>query len=130
MRTLTLFAGALLALAVSTSLSAQQSAVVSSQELDAALESSARSVDADRAVVARVLSREDVERIAESHGLGDRLEDARAVAGQLGGERLTQAAAYARTVEVQLAGGQTITFSAITLIVILLIVILVILIAD
>jgi hypothetical protein len=130
MRTLPLFAGALLALALSNPLSAQKSTVVSTQELDAALESRARGVDADRADVARVLSRVDVREIARSHGFGDHLEDARTAAAQLDGERLTDAALYARSLEVQLAGGQVITISAITLVIVLLIVIVVILIAD
>jgi hypothetical protein len=129
MRTSVLFAGSLVALALCAPVSAQ-SPVVSQSELDRALESHARSVDADRATVLRVLSRADVKRLGKSQGLADHLENARALATQLDGERLSQAAGYARTLELQLAGGQTITFSAMTLIVILLIVIIVILIAD
>ena len=130
MRTPSLFAGAVLALALCAPLSAQQSSVVSSSELDAALESRARNVEAERSAVVRVLSRSDVEEIARSNGFADRLDEARSMATHLDGEGLADAAFYARNIEMQLAGGQTITFSAITLIVILLLVVIIILIAD
>ena len=126
----TLFAGAVLALALCAPLSAQNSSVVSQSELDTALESRAERVEADRSTVVRVLSRRDVMDMASSHGFGDRLEDARAAATHLDGERLAEASLYARNIELQLAGGQTITFSAITLIVILLLVVIIILLVD
>ena len=129
MRTLPFVAGAALALALSTTLSAQQS-VVSTRELDAALEARSRSVESERAVVSRVLSRADVNAIAKDRGLEDRLQEARARTSELTDERLEQVAGYARTIELQLAGGQTVTFTAATLIVILLLVVIIILIAD
>ena len=130
MRTLSLVAGAALALVIGSPLCAQQGPIVSTQEMEAALESHDRSVEADRAVVARVLARTDVRAAARAHGFADRLEEASALAGSLTGERLAQASAHARALEVQLAGGQTISFNVLTLIIILLLVIIVILIAD
>ena len=129
MRTLPFLAGAALALALSTTLSAQQS-VVSPRELDAALEARSRSVESERAVVTRVLSRADVKAIAKDHGLEDRLQEAGARTSQLTDEQLAQVAGYASTIELQLAGGQSVTFTATTLIIILLLVVIIILIAD
>jgi hypothetical protein len=62
--------------------------------------------------------------------MASELERARTMARSLEGERLTRAAAAARAIEVDLAGGQTVVFSTTTLIVILLLIIIVILIAD
>ena len=117
--------GGLLAVAP---LAAQQSPVVGTAEMDAALESRAGSVDADRAAVRRVLERPEVAQVADQFGVD--IEDARAAVGALEGERLTQAAELSASVEQALAGGQTFSISTITLILILLLVIIVILIAE
>jgi hypothetical protein len=130
MRTPSVFAGAVLAFALCAPLPAQQTPVVSPDEIDAALASRARSVDADRSAILRLLSRADVRAVAESRGVGLRLDDARAAVTRLDGEPLSRLGGYARSVEAQLAGGQTITMTTGTLIVILLLVIIVILVAD
>lgn len=103
-------------------------AVVGDAEIGAALDGHTASEAADRAVVERVLATDEAEAAAESLGVdAERVQDAVRV---LEGERLSTAASYARTIEDQLAGGQTISFNAITLIIILLLVIIVVLIAD
>lgn len=130
MRTLPLVAGASLALAVSTPLAAQQGPVVTPAEIDAALEAHDGRIASDRALVERVLARGDLRAAAEAAGLGNDLADARAAVAGLDGERLSRAADYARALEQQLAGGQTITVSAVTVIIVLLLVILVVLIAS
>jgi len=130
MRKIHFFATTLLALALSAPLAAQQSPAISTQELDAALQSHAQDVDADRSVVARVLARPDVESAVRAAGFGDDLENARAATGGLEGSTLARAAATARTIEAQLAGGQSITFTTTTIVLILLLIIIIILIAN
>jgi hypothetical protein len=130
MRTVSPIFGAMLVLAALTPLAAQETSVVSRGELDAALTNQGAGVDADRAAVGRVLTRPDVEAAVRSAGMGSELEQARAQVGTLQGDRLARAAAAARALEVDLAGGQTIVFSTTTLIIILLLIIVIILIAD
>jgi hypothetical protein len=130
MRTLPLAIGTLAVLTTLNPLDAQEGPVVSREEMEAALITRAAGVDTDRAVVQRVLARSDVEAAARSAGMASELERARTLTGSLQGERLTRASAVARAIEVDLAGGQSVTFSTTTLIIILLLVIIIILIAD
>ena len=105
---------------------AAQSPVVTEAELNAALSDRSAEVAADRAAVQATLARPEVADVASSIGVD--IEDARTAAGSLTGAELARAVAASQNVEQALAGGQTFSISAITLIVVLLIVILVILI--
>jgi hypothetical protein len=105
MRTSLLVAAVAAAMALFTPLSAQQQPVVSQRELDAALGAGAQRLEAERAVVTRVLSRAEVEEIAKAQGWADRLGDARTAVGQLNGMRLERASEHARALEQALAGG-------------------------
>jgi len=123
-------AAALLAatLLVATPAAAQQAPVVGAAELNAALDDHAAAVAAERAEVQATLARPEVAEVAS--GLGVDVEDARAAAESLSGAELARAVALSRGIEQSLAGGQTISFNATTLIIVLLLVIIVVLIAD
>jgi hypothetical protein len=118
---------ALGALMLATPVAAQETAVVTGAELDAALESRASSTDAQRAAVSRVLDRPEVASVAGQMGVD--LDEAKGAVAGLNGAPLARAAGLARDIEQSLAGGQTFSISAITLIIVLLVIILVILIA-
>ena len=116
------------ALLVAAPAAAQESAVVSAAELNAALVDHSAQVAADREVVQATLARSEVAAVASSVGVD--IEDARDAARSLSGEQLARAVAVSRSIDQALAGGQTISFNATTLIIILLLVIIVVLIAD
>jgi hypothetical protein len=107
---------------------AAQETPVTGAELDAALEARAGSTEADRAAVSRVLDRPEVAKVAEQMGV-DIAAAKGAVAG-LDGAPLARAAGVATDIERALAGGQTFSINATTLILILLLIIIVVLIAD
>lgn len=123
-------AGALLALAISSSpLAGQRPPVATQAEMEAALGAEAAAAERDRAAVRRALDRPEVERVAERAGLD--LDAARDGVGLLDRSDLATAADYARAIELQLAGGgQTFSINATTLIIILLLVIIIVLIAE
>jgi hypothetical protein len=119
---------AAVALLAAAPAAAQESAVVSEAELNAALADHSTQVTADREVVQATLARPEVAVVASSMGVD--IEDARAAARSLSGAELARAVAVSRSIDQALAGGQTISFNATTLIIILLLVIIVVLIAD
>ena len=119
---------AALALLVAAPAAAQQGPVVGPAELDAALADHSAATAGDRAAVQATLARPEVAEVAS--GMGVDIEDARAAAESLSGEELARAAAVSREIDQALAGGQVISFNAITLIIILLVIIIVVLIAD
>lgn len=118
---------ALLAAPVSAQ-EAHEQTVVNDDEIGAALQGDAAATAEDRAVLERVLATEEARTAAEKLGVDvERVIDASRVAE---GERLATAADHARTIEDQLAGGQTISFNYVTVALILLLVIVVILLVD
>ena len=93
--------------------------------LDAALQQHVSSSTADRAMVLRLLEREDVKKVAGEAGFD--LRRAASAVNTLEGQDLANAAAQARQVERALAGGQsTITISTTLIIIALLVIILIV----
>ena len=117
-----------LVLATPSAVRAQQAPVVTGSEMDAALEARGSAAEADRAAVRRVLDRPEVAGVARQMGVD--LNEARGAVAALDGEQLGRAAAVSADVERALAGGETFTINATTLIIVLLLVILVVLIAE
>ena len=111
-------------------LSGQETPVPDRAELDGAIESHETRADLDRAVLSRVLSHPEVQRAASGAGMESDLERARVAVPTLASGPLRQAAEHARSLETQLAGGQTLSISTTTIILILLIIVIIILIAD
>lgn len=110
---------------------AQQPAVphaASASAIDQALQQHVAGVDADRAVVQRLLERPDVRALAAEVGLDVRR--AQTAVATLDGDQLSQVAAQARQAEQQLAGGQSLTISYTLIIIALLVVILLIVAID
>jgi hypothetical protein len=118
--------------AVPPGASAQQAGAIQHaappEALDQALDDHLSTVDADRAVVQRLLERPDVRALAADIGLDVRR--AQSAVATLAGDQLTELAARARQAEQQLAGGQSVTISYTLIIIGLLILILLILIID
>jgi hypothetical protein len=101
-----------------------QNHVITKSALDKAVQARVTQEQADRAVILAVLERADVRTVALKAGLS--VEKAQAVVSTLQGEDLGQAAAYARQVQNELAGGaSTIVISTTTIILVLLIILLV-----
>lgn len=97
--------------------------------IDQALQQHVSAVDADRALVQRLLERSDVQALADEIGLDVRR--AQAAVATLGGEQLSDLAARARLAEQSLAGGQSrITISTTLIIIALLVLILLIVAID
>jgi hypothetical protein len=109
---------------VSTPAFAQQPRVVDTATMSQALAGKADSENAQRALVRRVLVREDVREMAGRMGLS--VERADAAVATLSGAELTVLAEHANTIETQaLAGGaNTIVISTTTLLLVLIVVIL------
>jgi hypothetical protein len=103
---------------------AQQSHVVSKSALDQAVQQRVIQEQADRTALRDFLQQPAVKDAAAKAGLP--LEKAEAAVSTLHGQDLAQAAAQARTVNAQLAGGaSTIVISTTTIIIVLLIIILI-----
>jgi len=103
----------------------EQPSVVSAADLDRALAARGTGEDDARQLLRDLLARPDVAELAADMGL--ELQRAQDAVQTLEGEQLQELAAQARHVQGDLAGGQTITISLVTL---LLIIIIVILLAD
>lgn len=117
----------LLSLFVVGSVEAQdaQGHTVTDAELRSAVTSKVEKEGADRALLKRVLSTEQVRSVGEDAGLD--VERARSAVGLLDGAALGRVAALAQDVDDQLAGGQsTVTITTTTIILVLLILILLI----
>jgi hypothetical protein len=103
---------------------AQQTHVVNKSALDQAVQQRVTQEQADRAALHEFLQQPAVKDAAAKAGLP--LDKAEAAVSTLQGQDLAQAAAQARTVNTQLAGGaSTIVISTTTIIIALLIVILI-----
>lgn len=96
--------------------------------IDDALQQHVAAVDADRAIVQRLLERPDVRGLAAEVGLD--IHRAKAAVATLEGNQLTELAAHARQAEQQLAGGQSLTVSYTLIIIALLVVILLVVAID
>ncbi len=97
--------------------------------IDQALQQHVTAVDADRAVVQRLLARPDVKALAAEMGLD--LRRAQTAVATIDGEQLSDLASQARQAEQELAGGQgSIRISTTLIIIALLVVILLIVAID
>jgi hypothetical protein len=119
---------ALGALMLAAPVAAQESAVVTGAELDAALEARGTATAAQRAAVSRVLDRPEV--AAAAGRMGVDIDAAKGAVQELDGAPLARAAGLAHDIEQSLAGGQVFSINAMTLVIILLLIIIVVLIAD
>jgi hypothetical protein len=107
---------------------AQTSHAAPQSALDAAVQDHSAAAAGDRETVARLLQRPEVQAIAGDLGLD--LRRAESAVATLDGPQLTELAAHARQAEQALAGGQSITISAIWIIIGLLVLILLILVLN
>jgi len=96
---------------------------VTGADLDAALAASARNEDAARARVRTLLARDEVRALADQVGLDMRSADA--AVDTLEGDELLQLAAQASAADAELAGGQTVTISLVSLLLIIIIIVLI-----
>src|SRR5687768_17160683 len=95
--------------------------------IDQALQQHVTAIDADRAVVQRLLARPDVRALAAEIGLDVRR--AQSAVAALDGAQLTELAAQARQAEEGLAGGQGSIRISTTLIIIALLVLILLIVA-
>ena len=107
---------------------AQQTHVIDKSKLDQAVQQRVSQEQADREALRTFLNNPTVQGVAAKAGLS--VAKAEAAVGTLQGDELRQAASQARTVNDQLAGGDTLVISTTTIIIILLIVILIVAIAS
>ena len=104
---------------------AQQPHVVDQRALDQQVAAKVAETVEQRAVIERLLEREQVRSIAERTGI--ELADVKAAVATLEGDELAQLAAHAQGVDDSLTGGQsTITISTTTIIIGLLVLILIV----
>jgi hypothetical protein len=122
------FAACLAVLMVAPMAGAQDH-VINKSALDQAVQQRVSQDQADRAVIVSLLQRAEVREIASKAGLS--VEKAQAAASTLQGRDLAVAAAQARQVQNNLAGGaNTIVISTTTIIIVLLLIILIVALAD
>jgi pyruvate/2-oxoglutarate dehydrogenase complex dihydrolipoamide acyltransferase (E2) component len=95
--------------------------------IDQALQQHVTAVDADRAVVQRLLARPDVKALAAEMGLD--LRSAQTAVATIDGEQLSDLASQARQAEQELAGGQGSVRISTTLIIIALLVVILLIVA-
>jgi hypothetical protein len=95
--------------------------------IDAALQAHVSAADADRAMVQRLLEREEVKEVAGAAGLD--LRRAASAVATLDGADLAAVAAQARQVDEALAGGQSRVVISTTMIIIALLVVILIIVA-
>ena len=106
-----------------------QEHVIGKSALDSAVQERVSREQADREAILSLLQRAEVREIAAKAGLS--LDKAQAAVSTLQGTDLAQAAAQARQVQNDLAGGaSTIVISTTTIIIVLLLVIIIILAVD
>ena len=116
--------GAVLAVTLTASTAfAQQTHVINKSALDQAVQQRVSQDQADREAIRTFLQNPTVKGVAEKAGLS--ADKAEAAVSTLQGDELRQAAGQARTVNAQLAGGDSITLSTTMIIIILLIIILI-----
>jgi hypothetical protein len=106
-----------------------QNHVIGKSALDNAVQERVGREQADREAILSLLQRAEVREIAAKAGLA--LDKAPAAVSTLHGTELAQAAAQARQVQNDLAGGaSTVVISTTTIIIILLLILLIVVIAD
>jgi hypothetical protein len=106
-----------------------QNHVIGKSALDKAVQDRVSRDQSDREAIRSLLQREEVREIASTAGLS--LEKAEAAVSALQGQDLQDAAAQARQVQNDLAGGaSTVVISTTTIIIVLLLVVLIVLVAD
>jgi hypothetical protein len=120
---------ACLAVLMVAPMASAQDHVINKSALDQAVQQRVTQEQADREVIMSLLQRAEVREIASKAGLS--VEKAEAAAATLHGKDLATAAAQARQVQANLAGGASnIVISTTTIIIVLLIIILIVAIAD
>ena len=119
---------AFLAVLLVAPMASAQSHVIGRAALDNAVQDRVSREQADRDAILSLLQRAEVRDIAAKAGLS--LEKAPAAISTLQGTELAQAAAQARQVQNDLAGGASVLVSATTIIIVLLLVIVIILAVD
>ena len=118
-----------LAVLLMAPIASAQNHVIGKAALDNAVQEKVSRDQADREAILSLLQRAEVRDIAAKAGLS--LDKAPAAVSTLQGRELAQAAAQARQVQNDLAGGaSTIVISTTTIILVLLIIILIVVIAD
>jgi hypothetical protein len=106
-----------------------QSHVIGKAALDNAVQDRVSREQADRDAILSLLQRAEVRDIAAKAGLS--LDKAPAAVSTLHGSELAQAAAQARQVQNDLAGGaSTVVISTTTIIIVLLLIVILVLVAD
>ena len=105
-----------------------QNHVIGKAALDNAVQDRVSREQADRDAILSLLQRAEVRDIAAKAGLS--LDKAPAAVSTLQGTELAQAAAQARQVQNDLAGGASVVVSTTTIIIVLLLVIVIILAVD
>jgi hypothetical protein len=103
---------------------AQQTHVINKSTLDQAVQQRVSQDEADREALRTFLSNPSVQRVAAKAGLS--VDKAGAAVSTLQGDELHRAAAQARTVNEDLAGGATVVITTTTIIIVLLIIILIV----
>jgi len=103
---------------------AQQTHVINKSALDQAVQQRVSQDEADREALRTFLANPAVQRVAAKAGLS--VDKAAAAVSTLQGDELQRAAAQARTVNADLAGGATVVITTTTIIIVLLIIILIV----
>lgn len=103
---------------------AQQTHVINKSALDQAVQQRVSQDEADREALRTFLADPAVRRVAAKAGLS--VDKAAAAVSTLQGDELQRAAAQARTVNADLAGGATVVITTTTIIIVLLIIILIV----
>jgi hypothetical protein len=118
-----------LAVLLMAPMASAQNHVIGKAALDNAVQEKVSRDQADREAILSLLQRAEVRDIAAKAGLS--LDKAPAAVSVLQGSELAQAAAQARQVQNDLAGGaSTVVISTTTIIIILLLILLIVVIAD
>jgi flagellar biosynthesis protein FliP len=118
-----------LAVLLMAPMASAQNHVIGKAALDNAVQEKVSRDQADREAILSLLQRAEVRDIAAKAGLS--LDKAPAAVSALQGSELAQAAAQARQVQNDLAGGaSTVVISTTTIIIILLLILLIVVIAD
>jgi hypothetical protein len=120
---------ACLAVLMMAPMASAQDHVINKSALDQAVQQRVSQEQADREVIVSLLQRAEVREIASKAGLS--IQKAETAASTLHGKDLALAAAQAREVQNNLAGGaNTIVISTTTIIIVLLLIILIVALAD
>src|SRR5512132_1328897 len=120
---------ACLAVLMMAPMASAQDHVINKSALDQAVQQRVSQDQADREVILALLQRAEVREIAAKAGLS--IEKAQAATATLHGKDLATAAAQARQVQNDLAGGaSTIVISTTTIIIVLLLIILIVALAN